>query len=113
MGFPKRLIFSHISCSTNLQIHQAPIILPKPAFGGSWVYSGLKITLLNGETRSFPNPNHPDTGIEACYNLITLSAEAHWHWNNGLFALKPLEISDDKKKLTVQFFWQPQYSHGN
>jgi hypothetical protein len=22
-------------------------------------------------------------------------------------------MSDDKKKLTVQFFWQPQYSHGN
>jgi hypothetical protein len=61
----------------------------------------------------FPNPNHPDTGIEACFNLISLGAEAHWQWNNGRFALKPLEISDDKKKLTVQFFWQPQYSHGN
>jgi hypothetical protein len=61
----------------------------------------------------FPNPNHSDTGVEACFNLISLGAEAHWHWNNGRFALKPLEISDDKKKLTVQFFWQPQYSHGN
>jgi hypothetical protein len=59
----------------------------------------------------FPNPNHP--GVEACFNLISLSAEARWHWNIGCFALKPLEISDDKKKLTVQFFWQPQYSHGS
>jgi hypothetical protein len=52
----------------------------------------------------FPNPNHPDTGIEACFNLISLSAEAHWYWNIRCFALKPLEISDDMKKLTVQFF---------
>jgi hypothetical protein len=27
-------------------------------------------------------------------------------WNRGLFALKPLELSRDRKKLTVQFFWQ-------
>ena len=61
----------------------------------------------------FPNPDKPDTGIEACFNLISLSPSAHWHWNQGRFALKPLEISDDEKELTVQFFWQPQYSHGS
>jgi hypothetical protein len=59
----------------------------------------------------FPNPDHPDTGTESCFNLISLNTEAHWYWNLGCFALKPLEISDDEKKLTVQFFWQPQYSH--
>ena len=61
----------------------------------------------------FPDPNHPDTGVEACFNLISLGPSAHWHWDKGRFAFKPLEMSDDKKKLTVQFFWQPQYSHGN
>jgi hypothetical protein len=65
------------------------------------------------KNKIFPNPNHPDTGIEACFNLISLCPDAHWYWNKGRFALKPLEISDDKKKLTVQFFWQPQYSHEN
>jgi hypothetical protein len=29
----------------------------------------------------------------------------------GLFALKPLDLSRDKKELKVQFFWQPCYSH--
>ena len=61
----------------------------------------------------FPDPDNPDTGAEACFNLISLSPSAHLHWNKGRFALKPLEISGDKKKLTVQFFWQPQYSHGS
>jgi hypothetical protein len=27
-------------------------------------------------------------------------------WNKGLFALKPLELSRNRKKLTGQFFWQ-------
>jgi len=27
-------------------------------------------------------------------------------WNRGLIALKPLELSPDRKELTVQFFWQ-------
>ena len=65
------------------------------------------------KNKIFPDLNHPDTGIEACFNLISLGPSAHWHWNKGRFALKPLEMSDDKKKLTVQFFWQPQYSHGS
>jgi hypothetical protein len=27
-------------------------------------------------------------------------------WNRGLFALKPLGMTDDRTELTVQFFWQ-------
>jgi len=58
----------------------------------------------------FPDPSKPETGVEACFNLICLNAHAHDLWTKRLFALKPLEISDDKE-LTVQFFWQPQYDH--
>jgi hypothetical protein len=59
----------------------------------------------------FPDPQHPDTGVESCFNLICLAGNAHTHWNNGRFALKPLKLSDNKEELTVQFFWQPQYNH--
>ena len=59
----------------------------------------------------FPDPQHPDTGVESCFNLICLTATAHMCWNKGRFALKPLKLSDDEKELTVQFFWQPQYNH--
>src|SRR6266516_5183943 len=64
-----------------------------------------------GRNKIFPNPRHPDTRIDACFNLICLSRNAHEQWNQRLFALKPLDLSDDKKKLTVQFFWQRQYDH--
>src|SRR5579871_5836403 len=63
------------------------------------------------EKAIFPNPETPNTGVESCFNLICLAAHAHIMWNKGLFALKPLELSPDKKEFKVQFFWQPRYSH--
>jgi hypothetical protein len=48
------------------------------------------------------------TGIETCVNLITLSPTVHAAWQQALFALKPLELSNDKKRLTLQFFWLPK-----
>ena len=59
----------------------------------------------------FPDPQHPDTGVDSCFNLICLTGTAHKYWNNGHFALKPLKLSEDEKELTIQFFWQPQYNH--
>ena len=54
----------------------------------------------------FPDAQNPDIGVERCFNLISLSLDAHDMWNKGFFALKPLEPSLDGKTLTVQFFWQ-------
>jgi hypothetical protein len=54
----------------------------------------------------FPDSQNPDVGVERCFNLISLAPHAHDMWNRGLFALKPLKLSRNQKKLTVQFFWQ-------
>jgi hypothetical protein len=54
----------------------------------------------------FPDSQNPDVGVETCFNLISLSHTEHDMWTRGLFALKPLKRSRDRKKLTVQFFWQ-------
>jgi hypothetical protein len=54
----------------------------------------------------FPNPEYPNTSVDEPFNLICLSPNAHDMWNGGVFALKPLELSDDNTELTVQFFWQ-------
>lgn len=51
-----------------------------------------------------PDPNNPSTSLDDCFNLISLSAYEHAMWKKGLFALKPLALSDDKKQLTLQFF---------
>ena len=54
----------------------------------------------------FPNVEKSDTGVDEPFNLISLTPDAHDLWNKGLFALKPLELSNDNTELTVQFFWQ-------
>jgi hypothetical protein len=47
-----------------------------------------------------------EKGQEEVYNLILLAPHTHAMWERGLFALKPISESDDKKTLIVQFFWQ-------
>ena len=54
----------------------------------------------------FPNPENPNTAVDEPFNLICLAPDAHDMWNDGEFALKPLELSSDNTELTVQFFWQ-------
>jgi hypothetical protein len=44
-------------------------------------------------------------GTEACHNLICLCPNAHKYWEKAHFALKPIGLSDDKKRLDIQFFW--------
>jgi hypothetical protein len=44
-------------------------------------------------------------GTEVCRNFICLAPHAHAYWERAYFALKPIRISDDKKRLDIQFFW--------
>jgi hypothetical protein len=57
------------------------------------------------ETKVFPQGTG-EKGQEEVYNLISLAPTVHAIWGRGLFALKPISESDDKKTLTVQFLWQ-------
>ena len=45
------------------------------------------------------------TRTEVCQNLISLTSTAHDYWERAYFVLKPIRISDDLKRLDVQFFW--------
>jgi len=60
--------------------------------------------------RIFPFSNNPNTGVDAVFNLICLAPQAHRMWNEGAFALKPLDGGDDYK-LEVEFVWQTRYKH--
>ena len=59
----------------------------------------------------FPGQNIPHKGVETCHNLICLSPDAHVYWTKAYFALKPMELSEDKKRLDVEFHWLPKYNH--
>ncbi|OJJ42437.1 hypothetical protein ASPZODRAFT_170112 [Penicilliopsis zonata CBS 506.65] len=46
-----------------------------------------------------------EKGTEVCQNLICLAPTVHRLWRKAKFALKPEELSEDQKTLTVRFFW--------
>ena len=56
----------------------------------------------------YSDQNDPDKGVETCRNLICLSPDAHAYWTKAYFALQPIKLSDDKKRLDVIFHWMPQ-----
>jgi hypothetical protein len=57
------------------------------------------------EAKLFPQ-GISEKGQEEIYNLISLAPTVHAIWGRGLFALKPISESDDKKTLVVQLLWQ-------
>jgi len=58
-----------------------------------------------------------EKGLDGCHNMLCLAAHMHSHWNDGIFALKPLPASitnEDEmqeRAMRIQFFWQPLYEH--
>ncbi|KAL2870592.1 HNH endonuclease signature motif containing protein [Aspergillus lucknowensis] len=48
-----------------------------------------------------------DQGTEVCQNMLTLNVLAHQLWGKARFALEPVEISKDRKTLTLRFWWLP------
>ena len=44
-----------------------------------------------------------------CVFALTCTSIMREHF----FALEPKEISDDKKRLKVKFYWLPQYQHSS
>jgi HNH endonuclease len=54
-----------------------------------------------------------DSGTEIVPNLMCLCPNAHRYHERALFALKPIEVSEDKGKLRVQFYWLPRNKLSN
>jgi len=54
-----------------------------------------------------------DSGTEVVSNLMCLCPNAHKYHERAFFALKPKEISNDKKTLKVEFYWLPRCDHSN
>src|SRR4051794_8090914 len=53
------------------------------------------------------------SGTEVVYNLMCLGPSVHKYHERAYFALEPKEISNDKKRLIVRFYWLPRYQHSD
>ena len=38
-------------------------------------------------------------------NLVTMSPNCHVYWDHALFGLMPVQVSEDKRSMQLQFFW--------
>jgi hypothetical protein len=47
------------------------------------------------------DPQNPGTGTEGCFNLLCLAPHVHDWWKRGLFALNPVDGSEDRTTLTL------------
>ena len=43
--------------------------------------------------------------------FICLSPDAHAYWTKALLALKPIKLSEEEKRLDVEFHWLPKYDY--
>ncbi|CAI7625508.1 unnamed protein product [Penicillium glandicola] len=59
----------------------------------------------------FNNPTQPESPVNDCTNLICLRRDLRSAWSNGLFALRPHRINDDKTEMEIEFYWQPKPDH--
>jgi hypothetical protein len=78
---------------------------PRHAFWDVLRVFWSKEKVTTWEAKLFPQGIR-EKGQEEVYNLISLAPTVHAIWGRGLFALKPISESDDKKTLIVQFLWQ-------
>lgn len=58
---------------------------------------------------TWKNAIFTENSTEIVENVVTLCPNAHVFWTNAVFALKPLDVSEDGKSMDVQFFWLRQY----
>lgn len=70
------------------------------------IWETLRVFWSDDRVKAWHDAVFPDGNfVEACHNLICLNPLARRHHGNGYFVLKPIELSDDKKRLKVKFFW--------
>jgi len=53
------------------------------------------------------------SGTEVVNNLMCLAPSVHKYHERAYFVLEPRELSDDKRRLRVRFFWLPKHGNSN
>jgi hypothetical protein len=53
----------------------------------------------------------PSDAARQVITTVNRTAILAWTGRQAYFALEPKEISNDKKRLTVKFFWLPRYQY--
>jgi hypothetical protein len=106
------------------KIYQTAPIFPASAFTSSLKDDPLAPNIWRfadvfwGKSRTerwrravFNDPTQPEKPVNDCTNLICLRRDIRSAWSSGLFALRPVWISEDNTEMEIEFYWQPKPDH--
>ncbi|OQD88184.1 hypothetical protein PENANT_c004G10152 [Penicillium antarcticum] len=97
-----------------------PVLVTKPpsevapAFPAIWKFVDFFWDHSTGERWKkavFNSSFDPERPVSDCTNLICLRNDLRTAWADGLFALRPVSVSDDKTEIEIEFHWQPRVGH--
>ncbi|KAJ5099748.1 hypothetical protein N7532_006749 [Penicillium argentinense] len=60
----------------------------------------------------FNNPSNATNATSGSSSLICLRNDLAYGFKSGQYGLRPVELSQDKRELEVEFHWLPRESHG-
>ncbi|KAL3491407.1 hypothetical protein BJX62DRAFT_237174 [Aspergillus germanicus] len=88
--------------------HVFPYTMGKPTGDAKTLFWGILSTFwTTAKVDKWKAQVFGEQRTEIVENLITLCANAHRLWNRARFAFQPVDLSADKKTLTMRFFWLP------
>lgn len=97
-----------------------PEILARPAFDfdvhslGLWRFIDLfwdPARVQRWRNAVFHNPDNAPNATSGCSSLICLRSDLAYAFSVGMFALRPVRVSLDKRELEVEFNWLPREKH--
>lgn len=59
----------------------------------------------------FHDNSNQTAGRDGVFNMICLRPDLQRAWAEGRFALRPMNLSEDKKTMDLEFHWMPRYDH--
>ncbi|KAK2762467.1 hypothetical protein FQN52_000790 [Onygenales sp. PD_12] len=85
--------------------------LPAPAFAKLLVFF-WESRLSRWSTKLFRGPAGLTTvAPDGCSNFLCMHGDLARYFNRGQLALRPVSLSEDKKELVVELYWQPRAPH--
>ncbi|KAK2812732.1 hypothetical protein FQN50_001061 [Emmonsiellopsis sp. PD_5] len=86
--------------------------LPAPDFGKLLPFFWRYPRLRQWGAGLIRDPADPTTvSIDGCSNLLCMRGDLARCFSRSQFALRPVSLSEDKKELVVELYWQPQAPH--
>jgi hypothetical protein len=101
---------AHIIPPAIFNSHHKEQDYPPRGVSGNILWSLLRTYMMRNECSKYLDEFQRLTSgqLKPCENYLTLNSDASDAWNDGIFGLKPVALSDDKMSMTLQIVFSGQ-----